>query len=332
MFLRRWRGKRGYLVLRAQRFSAHKGSALRCVREARASRLFFIMKSMTGFGRGIAVSDGIQLTVEISAVNSRKQIEMRVSMPRELALLEPDIRSFVQRRLSRGTLTVSVSYRSIDASSKAGLPVDFGLASSAYKRLKEFAEAEGAPLPTVGDVLLIPGVLKTSDSSVECLKPLLDNALAQALDSLDAMRCKEGEALKQDLTARGQAMLAGVERIVALEKGSALAMKERLLERIRALQIDIGPDDERLAKEVAFLVDRSDITEEMVRLKSHLAQYAQLMEETADVGRKLDFLCQELNREVNTLGSKCSETSISDEALALKIELSKIREQILNVE
>ena len=288
---------------------------------------------MTGFGRGIAVSDGIQLTVEISAVNSRKQIEMRVSMPRELALLEPDIRSFVQRRLSRGTLTVSVSYRSVDASSSnAGVPVDFGLASLAYRTLKDFAEAEGAPAPTVGDVLLIPGVLKSSDSSIESLRPLLDSALEQALDSLDAMRCKEGEALKQDLTARGQAMLTGVERIVALEKGAALAMKERLLERIRALQIDIGPDDERLAKEVAFLVDRSDITEEMVRLKSHLAQYAQLMEETADVGRKLDFLCQELNREVNTLGSKCSETSISDEALALKIELSKIREQILNVE
>ena len=292
------------------------------------------MKSMTGFGRGVAMDSSMQVTVEISAVNSRKQLEMRLSLPAEFASLDAELRGIVQKRIARGSLNISVNRRLVDSGEKGTgiVAVDFDLAATAFRHLKAFTQANGLPSPTLSDILQVPGVLNGSQISVERMKPLLISALDEALSSLEEMRAREGEVLKADLTRRGEQMLSLVTRIEELEKGSQLAMKERLLERIRALAIDIQADDERLAREVAFLIDKADITEEMVRLKSHLAQYLRLMEESSEVGRNLDFLCQELNREINTLGSKCSEKAISDLALEFKVELSKVREQILNVE
>ena len=291
------------------------------------------MKSMTGFGRGTASDANYQVTVEISAVNSRKQLEIRVSAPRELGLLEPELRGIIQGRLSRGNLNVSVAYQHLDATGGAcPLPIDVERASAVCRQLRTFATANGLDAPTLQDVLAIPGVLVSGEQTLPAIRPLVGKALETALDALDAMRTREGDSLRADLLARGNAMQETVSRIEKLEEGTPLALKERLMERIRALKVDIGPDDERLAKEVAFLVDRADITEEIVRLKSHLRQYARLMDETVDVGRNLDFLCQELNREANTLASKCAETAVNDEALSLKVELSKVREQIMNVE
>ena len=290
------------------------------------------MKSMTGFGRGTASDATFQAIVEISAVNSRKQLEMRVSAPRELGLIEPELRNAVQRRLSRGTLSVSVAYQHVAGGTGISVPMDFAMATAACRQLRQFATANGLEPPTVGDILQVPGVLVTKERELDSVRPLIMKALESALDSLDEMRIREGSSLREDLVARGVRMREIVEKIETLEAGTPLALKERLLERIRSLRMDIGPDDERLAKEVAFLVDRSDISEEIVRLKSHLTQYMRLMDEEGDVGRNLDFLCQELNRESNTLASKCAETTVNDEALALKVELSKVREQILNVE
>lgn len=291
------------------------------------------MKSMTGFGRGTAGNASFQVTVEISAVNSRKQLEMRVSLPVELVSLDAEIRSIVQKRLARGMLNVTVSLKAISGAGQACLSIDFEYAATVCRQLREFAQNNALPSPTLQDVLMVPGVLsKNAQASIDEAKPLLLNALDEALNALETMRTREGDALRTDLLARGERMLSLVSRIEEQEKGAPLAMKERLLERIQALDVEIQADDERLAREVAFLVDKADITEEIVRLKSHLSQYRQFMDETSEVGRNLDFLCQELNREANTLASKCSETAISDLALELKVELSKVREQILNVE
>lgn len=291
------------------------------------------MKSMTGFGRGTAGNASFQVTVEISAVNSRKQLEMRVNLPVELVSLDAEIRGIVQKRLARGMLNVTISLKAISGVGQGSLSIDFEYATAVCRQLREFAQNNALPSPTLQDVLAVPGVLSNNaQASIDEAKPLLLNALDEALTSLETMRAREGNALRNDLLARGNRMLSLVSRIEELEKGAPLAMKERLLERIRALDVEIQADDERLAREVAFLVDKADITEEMVRLKSHLSQYRQFMDETSEVGRNLDFLCQELNREANTLASKCSETAISDLALELKVELSKVREQILNVE
>ena len=291
------------------------------------------MKSMTGFGRGTAGNASFQVTVEISAVNSRKQLEMRVSLPVELVSLDAEIRSIVQKRLARGMLNVTVSLKSISGAGQACLSIDLEYAAAVCRQLREFAQNNALPSPTLQDVLAVPGVLsKNAQAPIDEAKPLLLNALDEALTALETMRTREGDALRTDLLVRGERMLSLVSRIEEQEKGAPLAMKERLLERIRALDVEIQADDERLAREVAFLVDKADITEEMVRLKSHLSQYRKFMDETSEVGRNLDFLCQELNREANTLASKCSETAISDLALELKVELSKVREQILNVE
>jgi uncharacterized protein (TIGR00255 family) len=290
------------------------------------------MKSMTGYGRGTAAAGGCSLTVEISAVNGRKQVDMRFSLPRELAMLEPVLRQGIQARLSRGSLYVAVAYQLAEQGGGAGR-VNQALALAVAKELKELAEAAALPEVRVSDVLAVPGVLDTSAAGVyEPLKALAEPALAQALDALLEARQAEGLRLKEDLAAHGEAVRAHLEAIAAREPEAQREFKARLMARLAELGAPIAPDDERLAKELCFYADKSDINEETVRLRSHLVKYFELLESDGDPGRELDFLGQEMNREVNTLSAKTSDLSISGEALAMKIELSKIREQIMNIE
>ena len=270
------------------------------------------------------------MTVEISAVNSKKQLDLHCAVPRELGLVEPEIRAVVQKRASRGTLNLSVNYQ-ID-SGVAGYPVNEDAARVAATRLQALAAETGLAAPTLADVLSVPGVLEVTKSPVEAVKPLLFQALEVALSELDAMRVREGKALHDDLAARGETMSRMVEAIAAQEEEAQKVTLAKLQERIAQLGVELPLDDERLAKELAFYVDKADITEETVRLRSHLVQYRGILEMENDAGRNLDFLCQEMSREANTLAAKTADLSISGEALALKIELSKVKEQILNVE
>ncbi len=288
------------------------------------------MKSMTGFGRGTAQGSGVSVTVEISAVNSKKQLDLHCAVPRELGLVEPEIRAVVQKYASRGTLNLSVNYQ-MDAA-EAGYPVNEEAARVAAARLQALAAETGLAAPTLADVLSVPGVLEVAKSPAEAVKPLLFQALERALSELDVMRVREGKALHDDLAARGEAMSRMVEAIAAREDEAQKTTLAKLQERIAQLGVELPIDDERLAKELAFYVDKADITEETVRLRSHLAQYRDILEMESDAGRNLDFLCQEMSRESNTLAAKTADLSISGEALALKIELSKVKEQILNVE
>lgn len=292
------------------------------------------MKSMTGYGRATASADGNQVTVEVSAVNSRKQVDMRFAIPRELGMLEPVLRQQIQERLSRGSLQVALSYVLNPAARKEMAQIDMDVACHIADNLREVAQKTGiAGEITLQDILLVPGVVVEATSSpYEPLKELAVAALKDALAALDDMRSREGAKLQEDLLARRQTMIELVDKIVARGDEALILQKQRLRERIAALGVELTLDDERLTKELAFFAERADITEEIVRLRSHLDQYGELLVSDSDPGRNLDFLGQEMNREVNTLAAKTADLSISNWALALKAELARIREQIMNIE
>ncbi|MGI5923658.1 MAG: YicC/YloC family endoribonuclease [Lentisphaeria bacterium] len=292
------------------------------------------MKSMTGYGRATASADGNQVTVEVSAVNSRKQVDMRFAIPRELGMLEPVLRQQIQERLSRGSLQVALSYALNPAARKEMAQIDMDMACHVADKLREVAKKTGiVDEITLQDILSVPGVVVEATSSpYEPLKELAVAALKDALAALDDMRSREGAKLQEDLLARRQTMIELVDKIAARGDEALILQKQRLRERIAVLGVELTLDDERLTKELAFFAERADITEEIVRLRSHLDQYGELLVSDSDPGRNLDFLGQEMNREVNTLAAKTADLSISNWALALKAELARIREQIMNIE
>lgn len=291
------------------------------------------MKSMTGYGRAVAEADGNRATVEVSAVNSRKQVDMRFNLPRELYGLEPTLRQRIQQQLSRGSLQVAVSYKLDERQSQLQAAVDMPAALAVSHLLQELAAQGGLAAPTIQDVLAFPGVVTESTSSMlEPLQKLVLQALDGALANLDAMREQEGEALRDDLLRRGELIAELLQRVASRSQDALVLQRQRLLERIAALGVELTLDDERLIREVTFYAERADITEEIVRLQSHLQQFAQLLQNEPTPGRNLDFLGQEMSREANTMAAKTSDLEIAREVLEIKTELSRIREQVMNVE
>lgn len=291
------------------------------------------MKSMTGYGRATASADGCQVTIEISAVNSRKQVDMRFTISRELGMLEPILRKIILEKLSRGSIQVVLSYKLDDSAQQAIQSIDHKKFALVSKELKSLAAAAGLPEPTISDILLVPGVL--SDTSLDCqelIQNLSTQALQDALADLDKSRVEEGLRLKDDLMERGKLLTELVEKIAARADDAVILQKARLQERIEKLGVEITLDDERLVKELAFHVEKADITEETVRLQSHLVKYKELLNSEDDAGRNLDFLGQEMNREANTLSAKTADMDIATYALTLKTEIARIREQVMNIE
>lgn len=291
------------------------------------------MKSMTGYGRGSRECAAGQVTVDISAVNSRKQVDLRFAIPREFGIMEPGLRRIVQSRLSRGSLYIAVSCRLAEDGAAGNAGINLAAAGEAYRTLAKLAEQYALNPPGLPEILRVPGVLDDSqDSRYDALKALVEPALSEALDALDASRTQEGERLKADLEARRQRIAAGLAAIEAREPQAMAELAERLRARLAALGMEVAADDERLAKEMVFYADRADIAEELVRLKSHIVKFSELLESGEDCGRELDFLGQEMNREITTLSAKTADLTISGEAMALKVEISKVREQIMNIE
>ena len=289
------------------------------------------MKSMTGYGRGCASRGTQQMTVEISAVNSRKNLDMRFSIPRDAGMIEPQLRQRIQSRLTRGSIQVILNFR--DENPEIPCTVKRDVALAVARELQTLAELTGTQPPTIHDILSMPGVVESSRSGEnDQLRELALEALELALDSLEEFRLAEGARLKGDLISRGSLIRDCVEEIAAAEDEVLAAFKERLRQRLTALGAEIQEDDERFAKELCYYADKADITEEVVRLKSHLLKYFQLLESEGDPGRELDFLSQEMSREMNTLSAKTVDLSVSQKAMVMKIELSKIREQIMNIE
>jgi len=291
------------------------------------------MNSMTGYGGGECSQEGFKVAVELSSVN-RKQSEISISLPRELEVLEAQIRDEINRRVARGRVTARVTLHATEG--REAVQVNRGLAKAYVTELRKLAKE----LKLTGDVSLellvrAPGVLE-SDAQVGdavAFWPAVHEALQQALVTLLKMRGREGAHLRKDLCDRIAVLRKSVVRV---RKEAPLVQKrfrEQLLERIRNAGLEeLKIDEDRLLKEVVYFADRSDISEELTRLQSHFQQFDDCLKSAEPVGRTLDFLAQEMNREINTIGSKANDSAISREVVALKAELEKFREQAQNVE
>jgi uncharacterized protein (TIGR00255 family) len=293
------------------------------------------MKSMTGYGRGENAQDGYKITVELNSVN-RRQSELIVYLPREFECLESRVRDEVNRQISRGRLTARVNLQTSEKVFTKRIHINPHLAKAYAAELRELARKLDLPGPIQLDqVLRAPGVLQAEDNvqDAESFWPCVQKALRQALQRMLIMRDREGQHLARDLKQRMAVIRKQTARIQRQAPKVVRFYQEQLLARIKRAGIDkVGWNDPRILQEIAFFADRSDISEELTRLASHFQQFEDLLERKDPVGRTLDFLAQEMNREVNTIGSKANDALISREVVALKAELEKFREQVQNVE
>ena len=293
------------------------------------------MKSMTGYGRGECSQDGLKVTVELSSVN-RKQTEISVNLPREMEMIEAQIRDLINREVARGRLSVRVSLHTAASKSAVRMHLNVPLAKAYARELDRLAKQLHLPGPVTLDQLArAPGVLQTdAELAVEAdFWPAVKQALKEALAQMVRMREREGAHLAKDLARRMALMRRAAAQIQKHAPNVAKRYRTQLIERIKSAGLEApGADDERLLKEVVYFADRSDITEELTRLQSHFQQFEDCRRSKEPVGRTLDFLSQEMNRELNTIGSKANAAEISQEVVRLKAELEKIREQVQNIE
>ena len=291
-----------------------------------------MIKSMTGYGRGQAQVDGLSFSVEIKAVNHRYG-DVNIKSPRLLAPLESEIKKQVLAVLKRGKIDLFISQE--HTSQLANKPViDEPVAMAYIEAFKRLQEVSGLPgeislefLAAQRDVLVLKDVEFARDDLWGCLS----QAISNALDSIQGMRQKEGAATAVDIENR-LSLLS--QSMVTIERSAALVpieWQQKLQERLARLQVN-GGDPQRIAQEIAIFADRCDISEEITRINSHLDQFHNLLQQQEPVGRQLDFLVQELNREANTMGSKSNDATLTRHVVALKSELEKIREQVQNIE
>ncbi|HOK76197.1 MAG TPA: YicC family protein [Verrucomicrobiota bacterium] len=293
------------------------------------------MNSMTGYGRGQYANKGIRAVVEISSVN-RRQSDITVFIPSELELVESRIRDRVNEYVSRGKVTVRVSLEIGERAWSGKVRFNRSLAKTYAAELSLLAKQLGLTAPlNIECVIRLPGVVAppSATNDPEAIWPLIDKALSRALKSLAAMRAREGAHLARDLAARVRRLRQLSRQISARAPKLPALYKEALLNRMKAAGITaVNTHDERLLKEIVLFTDRSDISEELTRLEGHFKQCDECFRSTAPVGRTLDFLAQEINREINTIGSKANDALISRAVVEFKAELERFREQVQNVE
>ncbi len=291
------------------------------------------MRSMTGYGRGESERGGAKISVEINSVN-RRQSDIVVNLPRELSAFEPRVRQAVSDRVSRGRTNVVVAYDR-SAGAARNLALDSALARSYHESMRTLQdELRVTGEITIGMILQAPGVLRFTDDGLAPGEawPALEEALAVALDELVRMRAREGKHLAKDLIQRLKVVRQSLKEVRKLHPAVAEKYRVTLLDRLNKAGLEFAPNDERLLKEVALFADRSDVSEELTRLESHLAQFAHHLRKDEPVGRTLEFITQEISRELNTLGAKAGDAEISRHVVACKSEVEKIREQIQNLE
>lgn len=288
---------------------------------------------MTGYGRGEQTRAGTRVLVELRSVN-RRQVEVSLRLPPELDPVEARLREEILKNVARGRVDARVFLELPVESSGTRLN---GAVAAAYAReLTELTTRLGLTGGvTVEALLRCPGVLQTSpaEGDPEASWALVGPALRLALDAFNGMRDREGGALAADLSARISELRAAVGRIREQAPAVVQRYREQMLQRIRLAGVEgISADDERVLREVVLFADRSDINEELTRLDSHFAQFDDCLRSSEPLGRKLDFLAQEMNREVNTIGSKANDAAIAADVVLLKTELERFREQAQNVE
>ena len=292
-----------------------------------------MIKSMTGYGKGQGESEEVTLIVEIRSVNHRYS-DVTVKSPRSLLPLEGEIKKIVSRRLKRGKIDIFINQEF--AATAATIPTLNHPLASAYVEVFEqirtlFPVDGGIPLSFFAaqrDVI----VLKEAVPAEEAVRSSLETALEKALNNIEGMRVAEGEATRHDMEAR----LENVRNMLAQVESRAPQVPQewqvKIVERLDRLAKDFEWDPQRVAQEIAVFADRCDISEEIIRFKSHLKQFMALFDSAEPVGRQMDFLVQELNREVNTMGSKSNDAELTRIVVSIKSELEKVREQVQNVE
>jgi len=293
---------------------------------------------MTGYGRGVVERDDVRATVDVRSVNHRF-LDLKLRGAALPAAIEDAIAARVRGALDRGAVAVSVHL----AGRAAGLRIDADAAERAFRLLGELAERLALPGPDLALVLAQPGVVTageahdsggngSSGDGADGTQAAVLSALDAALAQLDRMRQTEGGALAAELAARLDELVASRAQIAVLAAEAPHQLARRLHERVKRLVDELGIHDARIAQEVALLADRADITEELVRLASHLDQARALIASEGPVGRRLDFLVQEIGRELNTIGAKATAAEIGTAIVEAKATLEKVREQVQNVE
>ena len=290
------------------------------------------MKSMTGYGRATAELAGFSLTVVVSSVN-RKTLDLTVKMPEEWDSLEPHVGELVRKFASRGKVHVDIELTGVKTATQATW--DEAAASEALDRVAAFAARKGVPFHPTPELLWQVANAQRRESerpAAEAAQAVVTATLTTALRSFSAMRAKEGEALMVDFIKRSELLHRQVDVVVARAPQVPANYREQLMKRLRDAGLELDLNDERVLREIALFADRCDVTEEITRLRSHFEQFATLLKSDGEIGRKAEFLLQEIGREVNTIGSKANDLTIARAVIELKNELERVREQIANVE
>ena len=292
-----------------------------------------MMYSMTGFGRAEGVDHGVALRFEISSVN-RKQFDVKFSLPKELAIYEGTLRANLAKRLTRGSIMVRAELNYLE-DAPAASRIDHAFLNTVIREAREAAEKNGLdPAMSIGQVLAVPGVVVPASalSSSPEFETFLLGVFDAALDRHIEMRRTEGAALERDILARIDEFEALVAKIRALTPGLPEQQAARMRERLKDAGFNAEADDERMLREFVIFADRLDVTEELTRLDTHFKHFRSLAAGGGSPGRSLDFLMQEMFREINTLGNKAGTAEISPLVVAVKTGLEKVREQIQNIE
>lgn len=293
------------------------------------------MNSMTGFGRSTRIANGLQCTIEIKSVNSRF-LDLNIRSPKQVNSVEHSIRKCIQKSLHRGKVDVFVTLQDIDDREK-----QFLINSSLKNQIQDLLVLEGfyksaqeVPLAAVMSISNEWIQIKDDEIQEDSLCSLITETTMEALNALVHMRTSEGVQIQQDLLERLSHMTDIIDDINAHKEDAVLAYKENLRKKMLEYvdNLDIAINEDRLLQEVAIMADKTDITEEIVRFRSHVVQLTNTLKKDEPIGRKLDFIIQEMNREVNTIGSKAMDISLTDHVVQLKCELEKVREQVQNIE
>ena len=294
-----------------------------------------MIRSMTGYGRVDSVYTGKKLTVEIKSLNHRN-LESCVRLPLILAPLEMNVKKRVAERISRGRVEVNIRIES-DPSTNGGdrLEANRPLLNSYYALLTSLKESFNLSDDITLDTLIgLKGSIYTAETEIdpEGIWVTVEKILDDCLDSLIQMKETEGKLLYEDFTTRLETITTAIGTVKERVPEVLSNYRDRLAMRIRELTEDTGCDESRLIQEVAIMAEKSDITEEIVRLESHVKQFGTMLDSKEAIGRKMDFLLQEMHREINTIGSKSSDLAISGTVIEIKTELAKLREQVQNIE
>ena len=292
-----------------------------------------MLKSMTGFGRAVEEIDGYVITVEIKSVNHR-YFDFSSRIPRQYGFLDDKLKSYINSKVSRGKVECYVSVEALDTED-AAVVINKTLASAYVKALKELSEEYSlkedfgtAFVSRLPDVF----VLKKADEDEEKIWQLVKSVTDEAIEKFIQMRAVEGAKMKEDVASRAEYILDCVSFIEERSPQTVNEYNDKLVERVHEIIGDVSLDEQRIIQEVAVYADKVAVAEETVRLRSHISQLKTFLESEEPIGRKMDFLVQEINRETNTIGSKANDVEIARKVVDIKAEVEKIREQIQNIE